>query len=235
MKNKLYIAALATVIGVAGFAVNAATVFSVDIGDGTVFSTNTSATGSAASLEFSFLQNGANVDLTVTAENTTGNTTFGSGATLSRMMGFAFETPDTVSFVSFTGTTIFSNLLQNDSSVNGGPFNSITFDLGAGNKSTLEGSGNPNDALAQGSSTSTLFKLNGLAEAAMATAFETGFADGTLELGLRFKAVNGTGADSDKLLYRAPDAPSPVPLPAAAWMLLAGLGGLAAVKRRQHV
>lgn len=213
-------------------AASAATVFSIDVTDGSLFSTNSPATGSTAKLDFSFAQSGSDVDLTVATENTTGSATFGSGATESRLMGFAFETPDLVSLVSFTGSTIFSELLTNDGSVNGGPFNSIIFDLGAGNKSSLLGGGNPNGALAQGSSTSVTFKLSGLGESAMASAFETGFSSGSLELGLRFKAVNGSGADSDKLLYRAPD-PTPVPLPAAAWMLLAGLGGLAAMKRRK--
>ena len=36
----------------------------------------------------------------------------------------------------------------------------------------------------------------------------------------------------DKLLYVAPHM-SAVPLPAAGWMLIAGLGGLAAMKRRK--
>lgn len=223
------------VLAIAGSA-SAATMFAIDVGYGTSFSTNTPATGSSASFDFSFAQVGANVEMTVDVENTTGDVTFGSGATESKMMGFAFETPDAVSLVpgGFVGSSFFGNLLANDSSVNGGPFNSITFDYGAGNKTTLMGPGNPNGGLGQDDGiTSVVFTFGGALEAAMAAAFEDGFESGALALGLRFKAVNGTGAGSDKLLYTGSTDMPAVPLPAAGWMLIAGLGGLAAMKRRK--
>lgn len=51
----------------------------------------------------------------------------------------------------------------------------------------------------------------------------------------------GMQGDSDqlriaglKVSYTVPDEPPPVPLPAAGWMLIAGIGGLAALRRRKR-
>ena len=49
-------------------------------------------------------------------------------------------------------------------------------------------------------------------------------------IGLRFKSSSNAGG-SDKLVG-TPDM-TPIPLPAAGWMLIAGLGGLAAARRRK--
>jgi hypothetical protein len=49
--------------------------------------------------------------------------------------------------------------------------------------------------------------------------------------------TSGTWTSTKELshasVYYRPGTPSPVPLPAAGWMLLAGLGGIAAAKRRK--
>ena len=58
------------------------------------------------------------------------------------------------------------------------------------------------------------------------------FALGDFEaIGLRFKS-SSNAEGSDKLVG-TPDM-TPIPLPAAGWMLLAGLGGLAAARRRNN-
>lgn len=56
-------------------------------------------------------------------------------------------------------------------------------------------------------------------------------------VGLRFQTVgtlgqDGPGNESEKLIGQP--SVSPVPLPAAGWMLLAGVGGLAAMRRRKR-
>lgn len=236
-----FIAGIATAVVLSAGAASAATTFTIDVGEDSLFSTNSPATGSSASLTFAFEQVTApgitsDVKLTVTVDNTTGDgDAFGSGATASKLVGFAFTTPDAVSLgdtaSNYVGSSYFPYLLLNDDSVNGNQFNSITFDLGGGLKSTLEGSGSPSAGLdPEDGTTSVSFYLKGLDEVTMASYFEDGFEDGTLKLGLRFKAVNGTGADSDKLLYVAPT--TPVPLPAGGLLLLTGLGGIALMRRR---
>lgn len=51
--------------------------------------------------------------------------------------------------------------------------------------------------------------------------------------GLRLNWTNPEDNISSLGLYARFDGPAPVPLPAAGWLLLAGLGGLAAVRRRR--
>jgi hypothetical protein len=41
-------------------------------------------------------------------------------------------------------------------------------------------------------------------------------------------------ANPDKCVPVDPDDPAPVPLPAAGWLMLAGLGGLGALARRRR-
>jgi PEP-CTERM motif len=158
-------------------------------------SSNTPATGSSAKVDFKFTQSGQNVLVNLDIFNTTGETTFGSGATESTLMGFAFDLLDGITIGSFTGSNYFGNIASN---VDLQPFD--TFDVGISRNSNFLG-GNPNGGLTQGLSSSVSFLLSGanlLAETLEQDFFQ-GFSDGTLKWATRFQAVNA-GAGSDKLL-----------------------------------
>lgn len=55
------------------------------------------------------------------------------------------------------------------------------------------------------------------------------FADGTARIGIHVRSHNGGGSES----YVSTGEMSPVPLPAAGWLMIAALGGVAALRRRK--
>jgi PEP-CTERM motif len=183
-------------------------------------SSNTPATGSSAKVDFKFTQSGQNVLVNLDIFNTTGETTFGSGATKSTLMGFAFDLLDGITIGSFTGNSNFGNLGSN---IDLAPIQE-TFDVGISLNSNFIG-GNPNGGLTQGSSSSVSFLLSGanlLAET-LEQDFFKGFSDGTLKWATRFQAVGSLqgpyqGSTSDKLwggtITGAPEIPQPPAPPA---------------------
>lgn len=214
-------------------------------------------TGAAGAIDFSFLDQATEVLVTMTIFNTTGDTTFGSGATGSKLVGVGFDLPTGVTYVGpYTPDTDnhFPYLGFNDSTLNGTPkladgtpltsFNDITFDVAVTLKEDdLSGGGSPSAGLPEDDSAVVSFILDGLDAAGMMSAFQTGFDDGSLFAGMRFKDVNA-GAGSEKLLYNGdgggtcgPNDPScnVVPLPASAWLMLAGILGLGIARRRIRV
>lgn len=196
--------------------------------DATSASSNSPATGAAGvvDLVFSDVLGVARVDATVT--NTTGNTTFGAGATASKLTGFGL---DLLQGVTFAGTYVAGGFL--DTTILNAAFNPFgTLDLAFADNSNFLG-GNANSALPEGQQDTFAFALTLGAfgnAAALEAAFQSAFSNGILDAGMRFQQVNA-GAGSDKLLIGS-TPPAPVPVPAAGMLLIGGLGGLALLRRR---
>ena len=181
---------------------SSAQAFSISFGSSST-SSNPTATGASAMVDFSFSQVDAHsVLLNLNLLNTTGQIpSFGAGATQSTLMGITFDLVEGLNVVakSYVGNSFFSNLL---SSVSFTPFSNSggNFDVGIAHKDKFEG-GNTKGGLTQGLSSSVSFLLSGtnLVANNLENAFLTGFQDGTLRIASRFQAVNA-GAGSDKLL-----------------------------------
>jgi hypothetical protein len=229
--NKIKAAALSTSVAVSLLAgatgANAAT---LHFDNTTSVSSNNPFTGASGSLMLTFMDTGLSGIASVLASvtNTTGvGAAFGAGATTSTMTGVGFDFLTGVTYVvnSFSGGAIFDTLILN---ANARPFD--TLDIALADNSNYNG-GNANNGLTQGNSDAASFRLSysGYTNAAaLDAAFGSAFSAGTLQASMRFQQVNA-GAGSDKLNY----APSVVPLPAAGWLLLAGIGGLFAARRRK--
>lgn len=193
--------------------------------DSTSISSNSPATGASGSVVLSFADEGGDVRVTADITNTTGTiTSFGEGATESKLTGFGFDLVAGVSYIdgSFTTTGYLDTLIE-DAELS--PFG--TFDIAAADNNNFLG-GNANDALPQGMSTQVSFLFDTTLDAlGLDSAFAAAFNDG-LKAVMRFQQVNA-GEGSDKLLYQPP---APVPLPAAGWLLFGALGGLAFLRRK---
>lgn len=192
-------------------------------------SSNDPMTGASAQIELSFSDTSiGEVQMTGLVTNTTGDVIFGAGATESTLTGFALNVFGGASFIdgSFVAGSYLDTLI---SPVDAQPFG--PFDLAAADNSNYNG-GNANAGLATGvSDTFSMSFSTGLLDAFdLEGAFYSGLM-GENTSAVRFQQVNA-GAGSDKLIN--PDVVSSVvPLPAAGWMLLAGVGGLAAMRRRR--
>jgi hypothetical protein len=216
-------------------AMAAAPAQAVTLGFGsTSTSSNTPATGASATVDFAFADTlGGNVKVTLDIANTTGSTSFGAGATASKLTGIAFDVVSGAAALasSYLGSTFFPvfNIAPNgDTTLS--PFG--IFDLSFLDNSNFEG-GSANGALAQGQSTSVSFEFDtALTAAALETAFFSGFSAGSLGFVARFQQVNA-GAGSDKLSGGTVEGTTPIPLPAAGWLLLSGIGALALAGRRR--
>lgn len=164
-------------------------------------SSNSTATGAAATVEFNFLDLGndkVQIDLLIT--NTTGENSFGAGATTSKLTGFAFDMFEGLSLESSSLGDNLDTLLTN---VRFTPFTNTVgnFDFGLADNGNFTG-GNANSALAQGNSNNASFVFSGL-NGETVNAFQDRFAaaveSGEINVATRFQQVNA-GAGSDKLL-----------------------------------
>lgn len=205
-------------VGVALTAIMPAQAFSVVFGENSESSNNT-ATGASALVDFMFSDVSGGVQLTANITNTTGDSIFGAGATTSKLTGIAF---DIVSGVgadtnSFNSPAFLDTLLRN---VDFKPFSNRSnvgdFDIAFADNNNFEG-GNANGALSQGNSTlASILLTTGLGASAVEQAFFNGFSDGSLNFAARFQQVNA-GAGSDKLLGGTINGgttdPEPVPEP----------------------
>lgn len=191
-------------------------------------SSNNPATGASGLVEliFSDVAGAARVDATVT--NTTDTTSFGAGATASKLTGFGF---DLLSGVAFAGTFVAGTFL--DETLLNAAFNPFgSLDLAFADNSNFLG-GNANSALPEGQQDTFSFglSLGGFGNAAgLEAAFSDAFSNSGLNAGLRFQQVNAD-AGSDKLLLGTQIAP--VPLPATGLLLIGALGGIGLVRRRR--
>jgi hypothetical protein len=203
-------------------------------------STNTPRTGASGSATLTFTDEGSNVRLSAAVTNTTGNDIFGAGATSSVLTGFGLDLVQGATFAGgFIGGTYLDTLIQN---ANIQPFGSI--DVAGADNNNWQG-GNANDALPSQDPDLTdtfsfLLSYSGSAfdlEAAFFTALTT---DPVLTSAMRFQQVEGGTNNGASEKLSNPDVTTGggaglgvVPLPAAGWLLLAGVGGLAAMARRR--
>lgn len=195
-------------------------------------SSNTPATGASgvADLVFTDLAAGT-VRITATVSNTTDTTTFGAGATEAQLTGFGF---DLLGGVSWIGTGVAGSFL--DTTLTNAAFSPFgVLDLAFADNTNFLG-GNANSALPEGQTDTIVFDLTvgsyGNA-AGLESAFTSALYSGDIDAGLRFMQVNA-GAGSDKLLWgAAPTTLTPMPIPASGVLMIAGLGALAAIRRRR--
>lgn len=186
----------------------AAEAFTISFGANSA-SSNTPATGASADVDFSFSQSGSDVLLNLNILNTTGQTTFGAGATQATLVGLGFDligdiTSYTYDAMSSPFTKLYGDPFLTSETVQGSatlePFG--TFDVGI--RSAGPGNftgGNPTQGLTAGQSTTVSFLLSGmnLIDSQVENDFFTGFTSGALEVATRFQQVNA-GEGSDKLL-----------------------------------
>jgi hypothetical protein len=234
--RKIMMGAAAAAMGLWAAAAGAVTAdFTVTLGQSSV-SSNTPATGASTAIGFTFAQDGAAADnrvlVTLSIANTTGSPVFGAGATQGNLTGIGFDLFGASSYLanSFVAGAKLDTLFASGTTLN--PFPAVEFAVG--DNTNFEG-GTPSGLLA-GQSDTVKFKLStAIAAATLSDNFKAGFTNGSLGVIARFMAVNA-GSGSDKLSGGVVTTPggglAPVPLPAAGWMLLAGVGALGAIRLR---
>lgn len=196
--------------------------------------TNGIGTGATATLDFNFVQSGADLLLNLGITNTTGTQATAGGATNSSLVAVAFDvlTGVSASVKSTAEGSTFTKFWQNvDIS---GLHNGFDYGISIPRKE-FEG-GNANEGLYKNQSTLVSFFLTGssLSAAQAESAFLTGFQNGTLKAGVRFQQVSGSKVgDSDKVMAGVSADAEPVPEPTTIAGMVMGLGSLVAARRKQ--
>ncbi|MEG3926936.1 PEP-CTERM sorting domain-containing protein [Microcoleus sp. D3_18a_C4] len=196
--------------------------------------TNGIGTGATATLDFNFVQSGADLLLNLGITNTTGTKTTAGGATDSSLVGVAFDVLSGVSAsVQSTSGSSFTSFWQN---VEISGLQKDGFDYGISTpRQEFEG-GKVKGGLYKNESTLVSFLLTGssLSAAQAESAFLTGFQNGTLKAGVRFQDVSGSRVgDSDKVMAGVSADAEPVPEPTTIAGMVMGLGSLVAARRKQ--
>ena len=210
--------------------------------DGYFGSTNGSGTGASATIDWTFEDTADGfLGLTLDIKNTTSGSSLMDGFTTgdadtSKLVAFGFDWTggdfrDLLSVEEYDGGSYFANLLDSsttkakDRTLGGGGGFNTAFDLGISSEDSLKAGGSPQDALAEGQSTSVTFKLdltgrqwkNWLGSSTytaedVGSFFQSSFESGTFRAAARFKDVGDNG-DSDKLfggILPEPVAETPV-------------------------
>ncbi|MBD1828233.1 PEP-CTERM sorting domain-containing protein [Microcoleus vaginatus GB1-A2] len=196
--------------------------------------TNGIGTGATATLDFNFVQSGADLLLNLGITNTTGTKTTAGGATNSSLVAVAFDVLSGVSasVKSTAAGSTFTKFWQNVdiSGLHNG------FDYGISTPRNTFNGGNANGGLYKNQSTLVSFLLTGssLSAAQAESAFLTGFQNGTLKAGVRFQQVDGSRVGtSDKVMAGVSADAEPVPEPTTIAGMVMGLGSLVAARRKQ--
>ena len=195
--------------------------------------TNGIGTGATATLDFNFVQSGADLLLNLGITNTTGTQATAGGATNSSLVAVAFDVFSGVSAsVQSTAGSTFTQFWNNVdiSGLHNG------FDYGISTPRNNFNGGNANGGLYKNQSTLVSFLLTGssLSAAQAESAFLTGFQNGTLKAGVRFQQVAGSSVGtSDKVMAGVSADAEPVPEPTTIAGMVMGLGSLVAARRKQ--
>jgi hypothetical protein len=196
--------------------------------DGYFGSTNGNGTGASATIDWTFEDTADGfLGLTLDITNTTSGSSLIDGFTTgsadtSKLVAFGFDWTggdfsDLFSVEDYSGGSYFANLLDSsttkakDRTLGGGGGFNTAFDLGISSEDSLKAGGSPQDALAEGQSTSVTFKLdltsrkwtNWLGSSTytaenVGSFFQSSFESGDFRAAARFKDV-GDNSDSDKL------------------------------------
>ncbi|MEG4989894.1 PEP-CTERM sorting domain-containing protein [Microcoleus sp. BR0-C5] len=194
---------------------------------------NVIGTGATATLDFNFVQSGADLLLNLGITNTTGTQATAGGATNSSLVGVAFDVLSGVNAsVKSTAGSSFTTF-WNNVDING---LHKDFDYGISTPRKSFDGGNSNEGLYKNESTLVSFLLTGssLNAAQAESAFLTGFQNGTLKAGVRFQQVEGSRVSkSDKVFAGVSADAEPVPEPTTMAGMVMGLGSLVAARRKQ--
>jgi hypothetical protein len=195
--------------------------------------TNDIGTGATATLDFNFVQSGADLLLNLGITNTTGTQTTLGGATDSSLVAVAFDVLSGVkASVQSTAGSSFTSFWQNVgiSGLHNG------FDYGISTPRHNFNGSDPKGGLYKNESTLVSFLLTGSSLSAVQaeSAFLTGFQNGTLKAGVRFQDVSGSNVGtSDKVMAAVSADAEPVPEPTTIAGMVMGLGSLVAARRKQ--
>ncbi|MEG4532526.1 PEP-CTERM sorting domain-containing protein [Microcoleus sp. D2_18a_D3] len=195
---------------------------------------NVIGTGATATLDFNFVQSGADLLLNLGITNTTGTKTTAGGATNSSLVAVAFDVLSGVSAsVQSTAGSSFTSFWWQNVGING---LHNGFDYGISTPRRNFNGSDPKGGLYKNESTLVSFLLTGssLSAAQAESAFLTGFQNGTLKAGVRFQDVSGSSVgDSDKVMAGVSADAEPVPEPTTIAGMVMGLGSLVAARRKQ--